>query len=418
MTANSSSNRDVATRGLRKETPLSIGELNVFIKQTLETAVPRVWVEGEVSDVSRPSSGHLYFSLKDSTSQIRAVIWRSTAQRVRFELEEGVTVVAGAKLEVYPPRGTYQLILDSIQPKGVGPLQLAFQQLHQKLAAQGLFDKESKQSLPRFPKRVGFVTSPSGAAIHDFLETAKRRWKGFELFILPARVQGEFAAAEIAAAISAAQRLMPALDLLVVGRGGGSPEDLWAFNEEPVVRAIAAARLPIVSAVGHEIDVTLSDLAADVRALTPTHAAQLVFPDARETVDQLVQLERRARQSITNAVAVLRTGLRHAHERGIMVRPHEIHLAKRQRCDELELAGRRAIDRLIESKRDRLKSLARATEALSPMRVLARGYSLTLKLPSKKKADIQNVQVGDRIETRLEGGALVSRVEDVTVDDE
>ena len=257
---------------------LTVSQLTARIKDLLEGAFPSVWVAGEVSNFSRPQSGHCYFTLKDDQSQIRAVMWRGTATKVKFDFADGLEVICRGHLDVYGPRGSYQLVVDELQPKGVGALELALRKLREKLAAEGLFEPARKRPLPVFPRRLAFVTSPTGAAVRDFLEVLRRRWRGVDVLIIPARVQGDGAAAEIVAGIRAANRLVPRPDVLVVGRGGGSLEDLWAFNEEPVVRAIAASKIPTVSAVGHEIDVTLSDLVADVRALTPSEAAERVVP--------------------------------------------------------------------------------------------------------------------------------------------
>jgi exodeoxyribonuclease VII large subunit len=392
--------------------PLSVGQLTWVIKSLLEQSVPRVWVEGEISDLSSPSSGHIYFTLKDENSQIRAVIWRSTAQRLRFKLKDGMAIVCCGGIDVYGPRGTYQLVINQVQPKGLGELQLAFQQLHQKLQAEGLFAPERKRPLPRYPRRIGFVTSPSGAALHDFLESAAALWSDFELVVIPARVQGDEAAREIARGIQLAQKIRPKLDVLVVGRGGGSTEDLWCFNEEIVVRAIAASPIPTVSAVGHDIDVTLSDLAADARALTPTQAPQLLLPNRQQVMVMLGQLKRRSQQALWGRVKSLQQRLNTYTHRSVLARPHVIHQQRRQQVDELELRGRHAIYQLLRGRREKVASLVRATEALSPLNVLRRGYSLTTEVdthrPLRCAAD---VAVGDQIETVLTEGRLISRVE-------
>ncbi len=394
-------------RGHSVETPLSVSQLNWVIKQTLEQAVPRVWTEGEISDLSRPSSGHLYFTLKDEQSQIRGVMWRSTAQRLPFKLNDGMSVICQGAVEVYAPRGSYQLIVQRMQPQGLGALQLAFQQLHQKLSKEGLFAPERKRPLPRFPKRIGFVTSPSGAAVHDFLEAAKSQWHDFEMVLIPARVQGDGAAAEIVSGIQLAQRFTPALDVLIVGRGGGSIEDLWCFNEEPVVRALAACTIPTISAVGHEIDVTLSDLAADARALTPTHAAQLALPNANELLGYLIQLERRASGSLRGRLKNIRQRLETYATRSLLARPHQIHQQRRQLVDEYDLRGRVAIWNDLRRRRERVASLARATQALSPLNVLARGYSLTHRCGSHDPvSSSQQVEIGDEVVTVLANGQL------------
>lgn len=405
-------------RGHRQETPLTIGQLNWLVKTILEQAIPRVWVEGEVSDVSRPSSGHIYFSLKDENSQIRAVIWRSNASRLPFQLKDGLSVVCCGAVDVYPPRGSYQLTIQQLHPTGVGPLQLAFQQLRQKLASEGLFDRENKSPLPQFPKRVGFITSPSGAAIHDFLEASKGRWADFSLTLIPSRVQGELAAGEIVRSIRLAERLQPGLDILIVGRGGGSIEDLWCFNEEAVVRAIHACPIPTVSAVGHEIDVTLSDLVADVRALTPTDAAQVVLPSQAELRQNLNHWQSRIDASLRTRLAAMERRLEMLTDRSLLASPHEIHLQRRQAVDEWETRGTAAIWSLLEAKKQAVGSMARATNALSPLNVLARGYSLTVDSVSGKPiARATSVAIEDEIESRLASGKIRSRVIEVIPED-
>ncbi len=246
---------------------LTVAELTARIKDLLETSFDSVWVAGEISNLSRPHSGHCYLTLKEDEAQIRCALWRNTLSRLRFDLNDGLQVVCRGRLDVYAPRGSYQLIIEDIEPKGIGALELALRQLRDRLAREGLFDPARKRPLPAFVRRIAVVTSPSGAAIHDFLQVLGRRWRGADVIIFPTRVQGEGAAAEIAAAIATANRLPLAIDCLVVTRGGGSLEDLWAFNEEAVVRAIHASRIPVICAIGHEIDVTLSDLVADVPRL-------------------------------------------------------------------------------------------------------------------------------------------------------
>lgn len=402
---------DYEARGHQADTPLSVSQLNWYLKQVVEQAVPRVWLEGEIADLSRPSSGHIYFSLKDDSCQVRAVIWRSVAQQLKLPLKDGLSLVCRGSVEVYPPRGTYQLVIDKVVPKGIGQLQLAFQELHKRLSQLGLFDPSRKKSLPRFPKRIGFVTSPSGAAIHDFLESAQQLWSDFQLYIIPARVQGETAAAEIAKGIQLAQRIVPELDLLIIGRGGGSMEDLWSFNEEIVVRALADCVIPTVSAVGHEIDVTLSDLAADARALTPSQAAQLVFPKRSEIQTVLQQWSSRIKTMAKNRLQRLRLQVDHLASRTVISKPHSLHQRRRQQVDDWEKQLQSAMDRLIRLRHQRLAELARATDALSPLGVLRRGYSLTLNAEGSTVRSLKDVRQGELITTRLSEGVIVSRVE-------
>src|ERR1700722_586427 len=261
---------------------------------------PYVCVEGEISNLSRASSGHVYFTLKDEGAQIRGVLWRSSAIRVRFDLRDGLHVVAAGPLEVYAARGSYQLVVERLVPQGIGPLELAFRQRYEKLAAQGLFAQERKRALPRFPRRIALVTSPTGAAVRDLVQVITRRWPACDLIIVPVPVQGEQAAPAIAGGLRAAAAL-PRVDVIVTGRGGGSLEDLWAFNEEVVARAIFNSPIPVVSAVGHEIDVTIADLVADKRALTPSEAGELVVPQRADVLTDFAHLGSRMETAMREA---------------------------------------------------------------------------------------------------------------------
>ena len=395
----------------------SVAQLTAAIKERLESAFPFVWVAGEASDVSRPRSGHVYFTLKDSEAQIRAVMWRSTASRLRFDLTDGTQVVCGASMDVYAPRGSYQLVIRQIEPQGIGALQLALQQLQQRLAAEGLFEAAHKQPLPRFPRRIAVVTSPTGAAIHDFLEALRRRWQGGEVLVIPARVQGEGAADEIVAGIETSHRLAPRPELLVITRGGGSLEDLWCFNEESVVRAIYTSRIPVISAVGHEIDVTLSDLVADHRALTPTAAAELIAPSTDELRVSIRVIRERLIASLRSRAAAARSRLESTAGRRIFRRPLERLHEMTRRLDELELRATRAIRARHGHGCSQLGGLAGRLESLSPLAVLSRGYTLTERTRDKRLIlDASTIEIGDRITTRLATGQLVSVVETVSGD--
>ena len=274
----------------------SVSELTARIKEALASRFGEVALHGEVSNVARPKSGHVYFTLKDDAASIRAVIWRSDARRLPFDLTDGLAVRALGGVTVYEPRGDYQLVVRLLEPEGVGPLELAFRQRFARLAAEGLFDPGRKRPLPRFPRRIVIVASPTGAAVRDVLQVTGRRWRCAEVLIAPTRVQGEGADREVVAALALANRVAGA-DVIIVARGGGSLEDLWTFNEEIVARAIAGSRLPVVSAIGHEIDVTLADLAADRRALTPSEAGEVCVPDGREIALHLDRLADRLRSA-------------------------------------------------------------------------------------------------------------------------
>ena len=365
----------------------SVSELTALVKATLEGDFADLAVCGEVSNLARPRSGHVYFSLKDDGAQLRAVLWKADARRLVFDLTDGLAVRAWGDLTVYAPRGEYQLIVRKVEPEGIGPLELAFRQTVERLKAEGLFDPGRKRPLPRFPRRIVIVTSPTGAAVRDLLQVIGRRWAAVDLLIAPTRVQGPGAAQEVAAAIATANRVEGA-DLIIVARGGGSLEDLWAFNEEVVARAIFASRLPVVSAIGHEVDVTVADLVADRRALTPSEAGELCVPDAREV---------RAALDATRDRLALAAGSRLALARADLD-------ALRDRLD-------RAPGRDLDRRRERLGRLAAALEALSPLAVLARGYSLTTHADGSPLRAAADARPGDLLRTRLADGAFTSRVE-------
>jgi exodeoxyribonuclease VII large subunit len=394
--------------------PLSVGQITVQIKDQLETCFPEVWVAGEVSNFSRPRSGHCYFTLRDSEAQLRAVLWRMAAARLPFQLRDGLQIVCRGSLEVYAARGTYQLTVRHVQPQGLGALELALRQLKARLDAEGLFDPALKRPLPRFPRRVALVTSPSGAAIRDFLQVLQRRWGGTDVLVVPTRVQGDGAAAEIAAAVARVDRLRRKPDCLVLTRGGGSLEDLWAFNEEAVVRAIHACSIPVVSAVGHEIDVTLADLAADVRALTPSEAAERVAPDADEISGRLRQVRGRLLAALKSKAASARGRLDALASLRVLRRPAErIHDLSRE-LDDLQARASRAVGHRLRAAHSAVVALAGRLESLSPLAVLQRGYSLTRRETDERLIrDAAQLRPGERIVTRLAQGQVTSRVEDV-----
>ncbi|HND54620.1 MAG TPA: exodeoxyribonuclease VII large subunit, partial [Pirellulaceae bacterium] len=305
-----------------------------------------------------------------------------------------------------------QLIVRQIEPKGEGALQVALRQLHAKLAAEGLFDERHKQPLPRFPRRVAVVTSPTSAAVRDFLEVVRRRWPALEVLVIPARVQGDGASAEVARGIQYANRMSPRPDILVVTRGGGSLEDLWAFNEEPVVRAIFASEIPVVSAIGHEIDVTLADLVADVRALTPTEAGERVAPSRDELRSAVRQLGTRLVGGLRRRAAEARLRLDNLSQRRCLRRPFDRIQELKRRVDELDMRAVAAARRAIRRSHDRILSMAAQLESLSPLAVLTRGYSVTVRADDRRLlVDAADVRPGELIETRLKTGAIVSRVE-------
>jgi exodeoxyribonuclease VII large subunit len=390
---------------------VSVSELTGHIKAILEGTFPSIWVAGEVSDVVRPRSGHVYFTLKDAQSQIRGVMWRTAASRLQEPLKDGQSVLCFGDVEVYAPRGTYQLVVRKVQMQGVGGLQAAFQKLQAKLNDEGLFDAARKRPLPTFPRRIGVITSSSGAAIQDFLKAASHRWRGTEIVVIPSLVQGNEAVSKLVNAIAAAHRYRPQLDALVLARGGGSLEDLWCFNEEAVVRAVAASKIPTVSAIGHEIDVTLCDLAADVRALTPTDGATKVLPDSDSLIRSVQNLGQRLRRNASYMLTNRRERLQALGSRTILKRPHEMVLNRTRQLDDLDARARRAMFGKIKLGRAHLASSAASLSALSPLQVLTRGYSVTLTEEGQAITNASDVKNGQRIQTRLNQGSVWSIID-------
>jgi exodeoxyribonuclease VII large subunit len=365
----------------------SVSELTERIKRSLETDFGQVALHGEVSNVARPRSGHIYFTIKDELASIRAVMWKNDSRRVAFDLTDGLAVRALGRLTVYAPRGEYQIVVSAIEPEGMGALELAFRQRYARLALEGLFDTERKRPLPRFPRRIVIVTSPTGAAVRDILQVLSRRWRSASVLVAPTRVQGVGADMEVVAALDLANHVAQA-DVIILARGGGSLEDLWTFNEEIVVRAIVASRLPVVSAIGHEIDVTLADLAADRRALTPSEAGEVCVPDAREVTLHLDRLADRLRLAGSSQ-------LRDA----------------RARLDQLAKSSLQAIQQDLVGRRQQLRRLGASLDALSPLGVLARGYSLTFLADGKTLVrSSEDVKSGDLIRTHLAAGQISSHV--------
>lgn len=343
-----------------------------LLRTSIEEQFSDIWLEGELSNLRAPGSGHIYCTLKDKTSQIRAVLFRSSAVRLRFALQEGLQVIVRGRLTVYEPRGEYQIVLDTVEPKGIGPLQLAFEQLKKRLAAEGLFDQGRKKSIPEFPRTVGVVTSLTGAAIRDILAVLRRRWPTLHILIAPVQVQGESAGRQIAEALTALNEL-GSVDVIIVGRGGGSLEDLWSFNEEIVVRAIAASHVPVVSAVGHETDVTLADFVADLRAPTPSAAAEAVAPVLAEIVERLRELKVRMGQVMLRHCASERQRL-DAGIRGVTDVRFRLQEAA-QRTDDMVDRLREMVQQLLTAGRERVHEVQRDLSGLNPILAIKQGLA-------------------------------------------
>ena len=378
-----------------------VGQLLAGINGLLQDRVGRVFVQGEVSNLHRASSGHSYFTLKDDRGQIRAALFRSSAQRMRFELEEGIEVIVNADVGVYESRGDLQLLVKGVEPVGLGALQLAFEQLRRRLEDEGLFDPENKRALPEIPSRVGVVTSPTSAAVRDVIHVCGRRFPGATLLISPTRVQGDGSEFEIAAAIDALDQNGD-VDVILVVRGGGSLEDLWAFNTEAVARAVAATTVPVISGVGHETDVTICDLVADLRAPTPSAAAEMALPDRDALAVGLNDQVRRLVEAILGKIEFGKRRLSKERDALRMLAPTARLAAQRAR---LVAAGRalgRLANQLAVSRRAQLGAQAARLDSLSPLAVLGRGYALV-----RRSADgaivrrAQDVAVGDSLAVRL-----------------
>ncbi len=430
-----------------------VSELTNEIRELLERGFPSVWVQGEISNLHAAPSGHMYFTLKDDSAQIRCVMFKIQSRFLKFRLEDGLDVIAWGRLSVYNLRGEYQLILDTMEPMGLGSLMLAFEQLKAKLAGEGLFDERAKKRLPAYPKTVGLVTSPRGAAVRDMIRVIKRRYPGVHIVVSPTSVQGDRAPDEIVAALD---RLCGSgdPDVIIIGRGGGSVEDLWAFNDERVVRAVAQCPIPIVGAVGHETDVTLTDFAADLRASTPSVAAEMAVPDRRELSESLGHLTARLRNAMTfslgkyteavnetvkrlydprrqieerrlrmddltmrlgNAMA-RRTALARRDTEALTERLRPEYVTRiifegKARCDELTFRMERSMRNVLQAARNAAETLAVQLDSLSPLSVLERGYSITMRPDGKKVVtDASSVATGDDLRIRLYRGELSCRV--------
>jgi exodeoxyribonuclease VII large subunit len=400
--------RDSVATGTRVPV-LRVSELNRLLRTCLEADVPAVWVAGEISGLKVHTSGHCYFRLKDADGQIAAVMFRSAARYVRFTPQDGLAVLAHGRVSIYEPRGDLQLYVDALEPRGLGGAQLALEQLKRRLADEGLFAAERKRPLPAWPRRVGVVTARRGAAVHDIVTTLRARLPGVRVVLRPVRVQGDGAGREIADALAELGR-EPEVDVIIVGRGGGSIEDLWAFNEERVARAIAGAAVPVVSAVGHEIDVTLADLAADCRAATPTAAAAMVVPDARQLAQQLT------RHADAMAAALL-ASLRRRRERVLALArhvrdPRQTLIRQRLRIDELAERGARGVAGTLRAARARLVAAGERLQALSPLAVLERGYAIARRAPDGEVVrDAAELAPGDALEVLFRRGTARVHVE-------
>lgn len=365
----------------------SVSEVTQAIKHLLEGEFPEIWIEGEISNFRPAASGHFYFSLKDSAAQIRVVMFRGSNLGLRFRPENGLSVLCCGRVTVYEPRGDYQVIAEHLEPKGIGAFQLAFDQLKKKLEAEGLFAPERKRKIPFLPRKIGIITSPAGAVIRDMIQILTRRFPGIQILLCPVAVQGNEAAGEIAEAL-ALMNERDDLDLLIVGRGGGSLEDLWAFNEEAVARAIAASRIPVISAVGHETDFTIADFVADLRAPTPSAAAELAVPVQEELLLSLQQERRRLRRALERRLIEPLLRVDSLREEMVSRTRHRLDIA-----------------------REGLARLLRHLQSLSPLAILERGYAIaTLHGDRRPLRSAGKIRQGSRVDIRLHEGTLLTEL--------
>ncbi|MBR0193585.1 MAG: exodeoxyribonuclease VII large subunit [Thermoguttaceae bacterium] len=396
------------------ETPtFTVTQITTGIQNLLGTVFSQVRVSGEISDLKQSSAGHCYFLLKDETAQISAVLWSRTRPR-GIELRDGLEVVCEGKIEVYPPRGNYQFIVSALELKGLGALEQEFLALKQRLTAEGLFDPAHKKPIPRQIHRVGVVTSPDGAAIHDFLQVLKRRWCGVDVCVFPSPVQGTGAAEKLAQGVEFFNRWAGRLgiDCIVLTRGGGSMEDLWEFNQERLVRAIYDSELPVISGVGHEIDVTLCDLAADRRALTPSEAAELISPNVQNLAERLQNAKSRLDFAVGSQMDQREMALNHLAQNPVFRFPTRMIDALAQGLDVTEERLNDRVKNRLEMLETQMGTQAARLEALSPLNVLSRGYTVTQDAETGKVLrSVNDVQPGQKLKTRFPDGECVSRAE-------
>ncbi len=391
----------------------TVSQLNRQSRLALESRFPSVWVEGEISNFKHHSSGHMYLTLKDESAQVSAAFFSQYQRGLKFQLKDGLKVLAFCRVSIYEARGQYQLYIERVEPQGVGALQLAFQQLKERLSKEGLFSEERKRPIPKFPKTVGVITSPTGAAIHDILNVVNRRFCGTHVLLFPVKVQGEGSAQEIAAAIEAMNEQAEA-EVLIVGRGGGSLEDLWAFNEEPVARAVFGSWIPVISAVGHETDWTICDLVADLRAPTPSAAAELVVASGLELEARVRDRKERLDYAMGGILERNQGKLSDLASSAAFRQPRCLLEQFTGRVDDLgrQMEGR--LKSFIDSKNQAFRAAAGRLGALSPLAILDRGYSVTFNENGEIIKASEQLSVGDTLRTRLHQGSLVSKITAIT----
>ena len=404
-----------------KENAFSVSQVNEYIKMLLEgnPTLKNIWVAGEISGAKLYASGHLYFSIKDEDSVLSAVMFRSSLMNTDFRPQDGMSVLVHGRLSAYPPRGQYQLIADRMIPDGAGTMALAFEQLKNKLAAEGLFDPARKKPLPTHPKRIGVVTSPSGAAIHDIIRVAGGRDPSVEIILYPSLVQGDRAAASLVSGVRYFNQMKDhpeqGVDLIIVGRGGGSAEDLWVFNHEALAREIAASELPVVSAVGHEVDFSISDFVADLRAATPSAAAELTVPDSAEARRYIDNLYARLTKPMEEGLRRRRSTLELLAGAGVLTAPEAMYTRRKEAVKALGDRMNQTILHLNAGNRQTLTRLTAQLEALSPLAVLGRGYTMTRDGQGRIVTSAASLSTGDDLTIRFADGTAAVSVKGVSL---
>ena len=395
-------------------TVYSVSQINQYIKTLLDRdgILANVCVSGELSNYKIYPSGHHYFSLKDAEGAIRCVMFKGSAMRLRFRPENGMKVLVSGRVSVFPRDGAYQLYCEFMMPEGIGDLHVAFEQLKQKLQAEGLFDSAHKKQLPRYPQRIAIITSSAGAAVHDMLRILGKRYPLCKVMLLPVRVQGVEAPAEICGAIRYVNRYQLA-DLIITGRGGGSIEDLWGFNDERVAREIYQSEIPVISAVGHEPDVTISDFVADLRAATPSNGAELAVPDQMELRQMIQSMEIRMGQSLDGKLKLSRQRLSRLAASRILQNPMNYLQDRRMVLDHLQKQLASGMREAVSHKKQKLVALASAMDAMSPLKVLARGYSMTKDSSGRVVTDASALHTGEAITVAFRSGQLQATVTDI-----
>ena len=398
----------------------SVSQVNEYVKMLLEgnPNLSDLWVQGEISGAKLYASGHLYFSLKDPDSVISAVMFKNSLMRMDFDPENGMKVLVHGRVSAYPPRGQYQFIADRMIPDGAGALAVAFEQLKAKLGAEGLFDPARKRPLPTHPKRIGVVTSPSGAAVHDIIRVAKKRCPSTEILIFPSLVQGAEAPAYLRGGIQYFNAVKDdpeqGVDLIIIGRGGGSAEDLWGFNDERLARTVAASAIPVVSAVGHEVDFTICDFVADLRAATPSAAAELSLPDKEDLLRQVASLATRLTAVQTTRLKRYRTQLDRLAASRVLTSPEGVYRLRREGVEGLSKRLDLAVNRHLTSKRQSMERVVTGLSALNPLAVLGRGYALVQTEEGRVVPSAAKLTVGDRVTLRFADGSAKVAVEEIT----